>query len=216
MGRPIKSVFVTGGTGFIGRRLLERLARAGVRAKVLVRPGSSDAEVSRRGFATVRGNVWEPGPWTDEVRGVDAVVHLVGIIQPYRANTFERVHVKGAETVARAARAAGVKKLVHMSALGTRADAVSAYHKSKWKAEELARGAGVPFTILRPSIVYGDSPFIDLLKLLSMVPLVTPVAGPGTNKMQPVWVDEGGGWWGVVGRDGGTKGGTLGVVGHEV
>lgn len=184
-----RSVFVTGATGFIGRTIARRLAAGGRRVTALVRPGRrSEPPIAHR---LVEGNVWEPGEWTKAVAGHDAVIHLVGIIQPYRDNTFERVHVKGTELVTAAVREHGVRKLVHMSALGSRPDAVSQYHRSKWRAEELVRACGRATTIIRPSIVFGTPcPFIDLLKTLVSIPLVTPVAGPGTNRFQPVWVED--------------------------
>lgn len=127
---------------------------------------------------------------TDYLKGVDAVIHLVGIIQEYQDNTFERVHVEGTKNIVELARANGVNKFIHMSALGSRQDGRSAYHRTKWAAEEIVRNSGIDFTIFRPSIIFGGPPceFIDQMLDLIKKPLFTPVAGSGSALMQPVYV----------------------------
>ena len=88
------------------------------------------------------------------LNGVDAVVHLVGIISEVGQNTFENVHTRGTENIVAVARAAGMKRFIHMSALGTRPNAASRYHQSKWAAEEIVRQSGLAWTIFRPSIIF--------------------------------------------------------------
>src|SRR5437016_11869898 len=87
--------------------------------------------------------------------GVQAVIHLVGIISEVSRSTFENVHTQGARNVVAAAQAAGVKRFIHMGALGTRLHASSRYHQTKWAAEEAVRASGLDYTIFRPSLIYG-------------------------------------------------------------
>src|SRR6185436_19566424 len=91
------------------------------------------------------------------MRGASAVIHLVGIIfeQPYSGVTFQRMHFEGTRAVVDAAKLAGVKRYVHMSALGTRMDAASDYHKTKYAAEQYVRASGLDWTIFRPSMIHG-------------------------------------------------------------
>jgi uncharacterized protein YbjT (DUF2867 family) len=124
--------------------------------------------------------------------GCDAVIHLVGIIREHRATnaTFERVHVEGTRNVLEAAKAAGVPRYLHMSALGTRPGAASRYHRTKWAAEEAVRGSSLGWTIFRPSIIYGRGDgFITLLaSMVRRLPTV-PVIGSGRQRLQPIAVE---------------------------
>lgn len=176
-------ILVTGGTGFVGREIVRQLKAAGHGVRVLSRGSASSGD----GVERIQGSVLEPASVAAAVSGVDAVVHLVGIISEVGSQTFERVHVGGTDAVVSATRAAGVRRYVHMSALGTRPGARSRYHRTKWDAEELVRRSGLDWTILRPSLIYGPGDgFINLFAGMSRVSPVIPVVGPGTNLMQPV------------------------------
>ena len=125
------------------------------------------------------------------LNGVDAVVHLVGIISEVGENKFENVHTRGTENIVIAARAAGMKRFIHMSALGTRPNAASRYHQSKWAAEEIVRRGGLAWTIFRPSIIYGPGDgFVNLFARMSRFSPVLPVIGSGRSKFQPVPVQD--------------------------
>ncbi len=121
------------------------------------------------------------------LRGAVAMVHLVGIIGEVGTQTFERVHIDTTARLLAAARDAGVRRWVHMSALGTRKNAPARYHQTKWEAEELVRGSGLAWTILRPSIIYGpgDS-FTNLFVRIARYSPVVPVIGGGEGLLQPV------------------------------
>lgn len=186
-------VFVTGATGFVGRALIPALRAEGYVVRCLVRRGS---ELDLRGceaIERVEGDVLAPGPLESLMAGFDTVIHLVGIIreQPARGITFERVHVQGTTNVLRAATAAGVRHYLHMSALGTRPGARARYHQTKWTAEEAVRGSGLPWTIFRPSVVYGRGDgFVSLLASMVRRSPIVPVLGSGRQRMQPVPVEQ--------------------------
>ncbi|MCX7886746.1 MAG: complex I NDUFA9 subunit family protein [Verrucomicrobiae bacterium] len=158
-------VAVTGATGFVGRELMRRLPEA--RA---VRRGESFAEA----FA-----------------GAAAVIHLIGIIRERGSDNFEHVHVGLTRMALEAAKAAGVGRFLHMSALGTRAGARSRYHQTKWAGEELVRQSGLAWTIFRASVIYGpeDKSVNVLAKTLRMLP-VAVVLGSGKTRIQPISVED--------------------------
>ena len=148
-------ILVTGATGFIGSNLVRRLAAEAKPVRALVR----DAEKARRVLGpdveTITGNIAEPVSLARAAEGADTIIHLVGIIQEARGATFEGIHVRGTENILAAAVRAGARRFVFQSALGTRPNAPSRYHQTKWRAEELVRASGLSWTILRPSLVYG-------------------------------------------------------------
>lgn len=188
-----RRVFITGGTGFVGRAVIQALRAEGYAVRCLVRRGS---EPDLRGFGAierVEGDVMARQTLDDGLAGCDAVVHLVGIIRerPAIGSTFERVHVQGTQNVLGATAAAGVRRYLHMSALGTRAGARSRYHRTKWAAEEAVRSTPLPWTIFRPSIVYGPGDeFVTMLRgMIEGLPVV-PVIGSGRQRLQPVPVAQ--------------------------
>jgi NADH dehydrogenase len=149
-------VFVTGGSGFVGSAVIEELVGRGYAVNALVHTG----EVGAGGdtVRAVRGSLFHEPALDEGMRdGCEAVIHLVGIIMEKRSKgvTFERIHFEGTKNVVDAARRNGVKRYVHMSALGTRPDAVSDYHKTKYRAEQYVRNSGLDWTIIRPSLIHG-------------------------------------------------------------
>jgi NADH dehydrogenase len=136
------------------------------------------------------GNILNPESLRGALKEIDAVIHLVGIISEVGEGTFENVHVRGTENVVAAAHEAGVKRFIHMSALGTRANAVSRYHRTKWEAEEIVRGSGLEFTIFRPSLIFGPRDmFVNLFaKMIRFSPIV-PIIGRKDAKFQPVAIE---------------------------
>ena len=180
-------VLVTGGTGFVGTEITRRLIAIGVEVRCL----------SRRRQAVVAGSIpvsaslFDSGALERALRGCDAVIHLVGIISEVRDQTFERVHVEGTRRVLAAARATSVTRIVHMSAMGARENAVARYHQTKWAAEELVRHSCMDWTILRPSLIYGPGDgVVSLFEKLSRFSPVVPVLGTGRSLLQPVAVED--------------------------
>jgi NADH dehydrogenase len=115
----------------------------------------------------------------------------VGIIQEAPGATFQSVHVDGTRNLVEAARKEGVRHFLFQSALGTRANAASRYHRTKWEAEELVRHSGIPSTILRPSLIYGpgDQFTIRLAEMVRLSP-VLPIIGSGSSKVQPIFIND--------------------------
>ncbi|HVY70495.1 MAG TPA: complex I NDUFA9 subunit family protein [Verrucomicrobiae bacterium] len=186
------NVLITGASGFVGGEVLRELHREGHAIRALVRsPESAGARKPREMFNTElrAGDVLTPASLVTAFSGADAVIHLVGIISEIGARTYENIHTRGTENVVRAAKAAGVSRYVHMSALGTRPKAASRYHQSKWAAEEIVRASGLAWTIFRPSIIYGPGDqFVNLFARMSRFSPVLPVMGDGLGKMQPIAV----------------------------
>lgn len=186
-------IALTGATGFVGGGVLTRLLRRGHEVRVLVR--NTDRAARLRDFGSVE---LVPGGLDDEaalrslVEGTEAVVHLVGIIAEAKGQTYQRVHVDGTARLAAAAGAAGVRRFVHMSALGARVDAAAtAYLRSKAAGEDAVRRSGLAHTILRPAIIAGPGnvPLKLMCDVLRLAP-VLPVVGNGRYRMQPVWLDD--------------------------
>ena len=184
-------ILVTGGTGFVGSHLIRRMREEGLPVRAVVRSPEKAQALRDLGVEVVPGDVSDKASLEKAVQGVERVVHLVGIIQETPGATFQGVHVDGTRNLVEAARKAGVRHFLFQSALGTRANAKSRYHRTKWEAEELVRSSGIPSTILRPSLIYGPGDQFTL-RLSDMIRLspVLPVIGSGRSKVQPIFIDD--------------------------
>ncbi len=191
-------VLVTGSTGYVGHYVVKALLDAGHSVVSVSRDAGKTKTASGAKleiFSNVEyrmGDVSNGNGLEEAMNGVEAVVHLVGIIAEKGLQTFQRVHVEGTRNVLKAAKAVGVKRYVHMSALGARSNAVSGYSSSKFQAEELVRASNLDWTIFRPSLVFGvgDDFFGHVLKnLVSQAPIV-PQIGDGMFLFRPIWVGD--------------------------
>ncbi|MCG3147391.1 MAG: Aurachin B dehydrogenase [Verrucomicrobiae bacterium] len=184
-------IAITGATGFVGRAIVKQARAEGYPVRAIVRdPRESRWLADEFGCELFHGNVLHAPALAGAFAGVKCVIHLVGIIIEKKENTFERAHTEATQNVIAEAKSAGVKRLIHMSALGTRADGRSRYHQTKWAAEEAVRKSGLAWTIFRPSLIYGpgNKSISVLSKIVKYSPIV-PVLGNGESKIQPVGVD---------------------------
>lgn len=182
---------VTGGSGFIGSRVARRASHGGRRVRVVSRKGELPQELRDADVEGARGDVQDRASLVRAFEGAEAVVHLVGIIVERRDATFEGVHHRGTENALDAAADAGIRRFVHMSALGTRPDAASRYHRTKWAAEEAVRRSGLDWTVHRPSVVYGRGDgFVSRFNRMLRFSPVVPVPGDGSSRLQPVPVED--------------------------
>jgi uncharacterized protein YbjT (DUF2867 family) len=183
-------IFIAGGTGFVGGQLADELLQRGHELRLLVhRRLSGDA----RGIEQVEGDVTRLESFVDEISGCDAAINLVGIIREFPAKgiTFERLHVQATANMLAATGRAGLRRYLQMSALGTRPDAGSRYHATKFRAEELVRTSGLDYTILRPSLIYGpNDAFVNMLAGQLRFSPVMPVIGSGDYRLQPIHVAD--------------------------
>ena len=188
-------VTVYGGSGFIGRHLVGAIAKTGARMRVAVRRPELAGHLQPLGgvgqINAVQANVRYPDSLLAAARGADAVVNLVGILFPTGKQTFQAVQDEGAAHVAEAARAEGVRSMVHVSAIGANEHSPSAYARSKAEGEAALRKVFPDAVILRPSIVFGpEDDFFNRFAALARLFPALPLIGGGKTKFQPVFVGD--------------------------
>ncbi|MDW3181479.1 complex I NDUFA9 subunit family protein [Roseobacter sp.] len=189
-----KLVTIYGGSGFVGRYIARRMAKAGWRVRVAVRRPNEAIFVKPYGVVgqvePVLCNIRDDASVQAVMAGADAVVNCVGILAESGKNQFDTVQAEGAERVARLAAAQGVARLVHVSAIGADADSDSDYARSKAEGEAGVLEHMPEAVILRPSIVFGaEDQFFNRFASMSRFGPVLPVVGAET-KFQPVYVDD--------------------------
>lgn len=185
-------VFLTGGTGFIGRQVLRRLLNQGHEVVALVRNFAKLPPWVTADFQPVQGNLLRPETYQGALAGCEAVIHLVGIIReaPREGQTFWRVHVEGTTLLLEAAKAAGVERFLHMSANGVGPHMPTRYSLTKYEAERRVQESGLHWTIFRPSIVFGpEDAFVNLLRQMFRRFHLVPYFGDGSYLFSPVSVD---------------------------
>lgn len=184
-------ILLTGATGFVGSHILKRLIDQHIKVRCIVRSISNARILDSKGIDVHKGDVTDMASLNGSCKGVDTVIHLVGIIREGKGITFEKVHYQGTANILEESKKSGVRKFIHMSALGTRVDAVSRYHKTKWQAEEVVKNSGIDYTIFRPSIICGpEDEFVNMFAKMMRRSPVIPVIGSGNHKMQPIYVED--------------------------
>lgn len=196
-------VTVFGGSGFVGRYVVRLLAARGWRVRIVVRDSRRALYLKTAGdlgqVVLMPGTLSDAASVARAVAGADAVINLVGILAERGKRTFERVHAEGARVIATAARAAGVKHLVHMSALGADAQSPSAYARSKAAGEAAVRAVFPGVVTFRPSVVFGTEDgffnrFGQLAQISPVLPFFTNIVphapGGGGTQFQPVYVGD--------------------------
>jgi uncharacterized protein YbjT (DUF2867 family) len=185
-------VLVTGGTGFVGPKIVHALRAHGRDVRALVRNPAKAGQLASWGAELVTGDVTDPASLEAAADGCTHVVHLVAIIRG-RPQDFHRVMTQGTENLVRASKNAGIRRFLLMSALGTSDTTkdVVPYFGAKWAMEREVIGSGLEYTIFRPSFVFGRDGGVlpTFVKQVRYSPAVT-VIGSGLQKSQPIWVDD--------------------------
>jgi uncharacterized protein YbjT (DUF2867 family) len=192
----IRQVTVFGGSGFIGRAMVRALAQQGFLVRVacrrieLAEPIKTAGDVGQ--ITVMRANLRVPSSVANATAGSQAVINATGIPFEHGRQRYQAVHVAGVRTIADAARAAGVQRLIHVSGIGADArDSKNRYIRSKVDGEDAVVAGFATATILRPSVVFGpdDAMFNRMARIAALAPFV-PVVGDGRAKVQPVFVGD--------------------------
>lgn len=183
-------VLILGGTGFLGRHVCEKLTRIGCRMTVITRRASQAAAIqSMPKVRVLEGDVYNQAFLAQCMAQHDVVINLIAILHGSEA-AFDKAHVQLPKIIAAACQQSGVKRLIHISALGANAQGPSLYQRSKAQGESVLQQAGLDLTILQPSVIFGaEDKFLNLFAQLQQIAPVVPLAGAST-RFQPVWVED--------------------------
>ena len=185
-------ILVTGGTGFVGPHVVRALRERDKPVRALVRDTARGRQLESLGVTLARGEMTAADTLRRAIDGCDTIVHLVAIRQG-KAEAFERVMTEGTRDLLAAAREAGVRRFVLMSALGTSDETkdLVPYYRAKWAMEQAVKESALEHTIFRPSFIFGrEGGILPTFKKLARLTPVTPIIGKGTQRIQPIWVDD--------------------------
>ena len=184
-------VLVAGGTGFVGTAIVHAMRARELEVRVLARHPERAGALASLGAELVPGDLTDAGSLTAAAEGCTHVVNLVAILKGSRED-FRRVMVDGTAALLAAARDAGVERFVQMSALGTSEETkdLVPYYEAKWRIERAVEGSGLEYVLVRPSFVFGKGGALPtFVRQVKLSPVVT-VIGPGTQRIQPVWLED--------------------------
>ena len=192
---PDGLVTIFGGSGFVGRHAVRALARDGWRIRSASRRPDLAGHLQPMGSVgqihAVQANLRYPESVVEAVAGADVVINAVGVLASTGKQTFDAVHDEGARAVARAARAAGAKRFIHVSAIGADAASKSRYGRSKAEGERAVLEEFPGAVILRPSIVFGpEDEFFNRFAAMARLSPFLPLIGGGATRFQPVYVGD--------------------------
>lgn len=185
-------IFLTGVSGYVGRRVARRLAASGQRVRGLV-PAEEQLPADLPGVEFVRGDILDPPTLEPHGADVTAVVHAAAAMLPNPAKKIRTVNIDGTRNVLGAARLWGAQRFIYLSAVSAAYPHKNSYGQSKVEAEALVAASGLPWVILRPTMVYGEGGGLHFTRLVALVqsaPGFFPVFGPGSAKLQPVHVED--------------------------
>ncbi len=188
-------ILITGATGYVGRHLVKRLVQEGEGPRCLVRNLKRAAILfpSDR-VELVQGDTTDIDSMQIAMQGVDTVVHAAFITADHKqssGNNYEKTNVEGTANVIKVAKAAGVKRIIEISGLGTRPDKPGSYMQGRYLAEQMLKESGLDWTIIQPSVLFGkDAPFIKGLADLIRTSPVVPLIGGGKIMFQPIYVED--------------------------
>ena len=185
------TVLVTGATGFLGRHVVQQLLDTNHEVRVMVRRPGSESVFATPPTDVCYGNVSDPDAVIEACRGVSEVIHLVAVIRG-GPRQFDAINRQGTANVVAAAKEAGsVRRFVQLSALGAANAPRLQYLYSKWQGEQEVVNSGLPYVILRPSLIFGPGDeFTNAVAALVRLSPITPVIGSGNNRLQPIHVAD--------------------------
>lgn len=181
-------ILLTGATGFVGSNILEELVKNNYKVRCLVRKN-----IKLKNCETVKGDIANYNSLLKAMKDCDVVINLVGIIKEIKRKNinFETIHFLGSKNLIDVAKKFHVKQFIQMSALGTRKNAKSRYHKTKYQAERYLINSGLKYTIFRPSIMFGkQDKSINLFTKIIKIFHIFPIFGSGDYKWQPIYVKD--------------------------
>jgi NADH dehydrogenase len=185
-------ILVTGATGFVGGHVVRTLRAQDRPVRALVRNPGRAVELQTLGVELAEGDMGDADSLRRAVDGCDTVLHLVAIRQG-KAEDFERTMSAGTRDLLAAAAGAGLRRFVHMSALGTGEDTkeLVPYFGAKWEMEQAVRESGLTYVIFRPSFIFArDGGILPTFRRLARLAPFTPVTGSGEQRIQPIWADD--------------------------
>lgn len=190
MNKVSKRVLILGGTGFVGRHVCEKLTRLGCSMTVITRRASQAAAIQNLPRVRVlEGDVYNAAFLTQCMAQHDVVINLIAILHGSE-EAFDKAHVQLPTIIAQACQQSGLKRLIHISALGASLQGPSLYQRSKAQGEAVLQKAGLDLTILQPSVIFGaNDKFLNLFAQLQQIAPVVPLAGAST-RFQAVWVED--------------------------
>jgi uncharacterized protein YbjT (DUF2867 family) len=185
-------ILVTGGTGFVGPRVVHALRSRELPVRALVRDRAGGAQLVAWGCELAEGDLTRPESVRAAVEGCDTVVHLVSI-RTGKPRDFEAIMAQGTRDLVDEARAAGVGRFVHMSAsgVGEATKDLTPYYGAKWAMEQAVKGSGLAWVIFRPTFVFGREGGVlpTFIRQVRWLP-ATPVVGSGEGRVQPIWIED--------------------------
>jgi uncharacterized protein YbjT (DUF2867 family) len=185
-------ILVTGGTGFVGPKVVHALRARELPVRALARKPDREETLRAWGVDVVQGDMTDAESLRRAAEGAETIVHLVAIRQG-KPEDFERTMIEGTRNLLAAAKDAGARRFVLMSALGTTdetKDLVPYYH-AKWAEEQDVKASGIDHVIFRPSFIFGsDGGILPTFAKLARRTPVTPITGKGTQRIQPIWIDD--------------------------
>jgi NADH dehydrogenase len=184
-------IVVTGGAGFLGRRVVAALRERNQNVRVLIRRPDQAEVVKPFGVEVAYGDTRDADSLNRALEGATGLIHLVAVIRKRRGATFRSVNVEGARNVYSAASVSGVRRSVFVSAIGAALRSPEPYFASRWEGEEEARASGIPTTVVRFSSLFGEGDeFFNVMAALVKVAPVVPIPGRGKTRFQPIHVED--------------------------
>ena len=182
-------VFITGGTGFVGSVVAEKIKSSGASVTLLERNKKKIPHLKELGFEVFEGTLEEKSAVSAFLSSnkFDAAINLIGIIRSLPDFSFQKVHVDYVNALLELAKESGIERFIHMSALGAAENSDSEYFSTKYEGESLVRNSGLKWTVFRPSLIFGNNAgffddLIDLVKTRAFVPII----GTGETKFTPI------------------------------